>query len=41
MDTREAGRRGGKARLTKLTPEQRKEIARRGGLKKAANRKAI
>jgi general stress protein YciG len=26
------GKRGGKARLKKMTPEQRSEIARKGGL---------
>ena len=32
------GARGGKARLTRMTPEQRSEVARRGGLAKAAAR---
>jgi hypothetical protein len=31
---------GGEARAAKLTPEQRKEIARLGGLKRAENRRA-
>jgi general stress protein YciG len=34
----ELGRKGGKARLKKLTPEQRAEIARRGGKAGAAAR---
>ena len=29
------GRRGGLARLTRMTPAQRSEVARRGGLAKA------
>jgi hypothetical protein len=33
------GRRGGKARLTKLTPEARSEIARKGGLAGGRGRK--
>jgi hypothetical protein len=33
------GRRGGKARLKKLTPEQRTEIARKGGLAGGRGRK--
>ena len=33
------GRRGGKARLKKLTPEQRSEIARKAGLAGGRGRK--
>jgi general stress protein YciG len=31
MDTKEAGRRGGKSRAKKLSKERRSEIARMGG----------
>jgi hypothetical protein len=34
------GRKGGRARAKKLTPKQRKEIARQGGLAKAKAAKA-
>jgi len=34
------GARGGKARLTKMTAPQRSEVARRGGLAKAAAARA-
>jgi hypothetical protein len=32
MDTREAGRRGGRARAAKLTPKQRSDSARKAAL---------
>lgn len=32
------GKKGGKARWEGLTPEERREITRKGGLKKAENR---
>ena len=34
------GRRGGKARLVKMTPESRQEVARAGGHAKAAKARA-
>jgi general stress protein YciG len=38
---REMGRKGGKSRAKKLTPEQRSEIARQGGLAKRAKREEL
>lgn len=35
----ELGKLGGKARLTKMTKEERKEVARKGGLQKGINHK--
>lgn len=37
---RELGQRGGKSRLTKMTPEQRKAVSRAGALKRWANERA-
>jgi len=39
MDTREAGRRGGKARAKRLTSEQRARIARKAALARWGKRR--
>ena len=40
MDTHEAGRRGGTARAKNLTPEQRREAAKKAALARWAKRAA-
>lgn len=36
---RRGGKKGGKARMSKLSPEERKELARKAGLASAAKRR--